>query len=328
MIMATVEEFKSAAVAKKAPVGFPEMLKSYLPEIQRALPKHLSGDRMARIVLTAFRRSPKLAECDPRSVFACVIQASQLGLEPDMLGRSYLIPYGKECTFVPGWKGLVDLVNRAGQATVWTGAVFEGDKFEYQLGDAPFVKHQPGEEDDPDKLTHVYAIGRVKGAEFPNIEVWSIGKVMKHLKRYNKVGNRHYAFSNLEMYARKVCLLQVLKYMPCSADMVAAMSLNDAAETGDQNLSVNDAINGTWVPPVNDDAQDVEYKEQNIKAEPKPEAKTKASGLTLQTLKERFAKCNDLALLKIDFDLIASLPVEDQESANEEYMIGLDRLSR
>jgi hypothetical protein len=39
-------------------------------------------------------------------------------------------------------------------------------------------------------------------------------EVLKHLKTYNKVGGRHYANANennLEMYARKVALLQVLK---------------------------------------------------------------------------------------------------------------------
>lgn len=108
--------------------SFPALLDKFLPEIKRALPKHLDGDRMARIALTAFRRTPKLADCDPRSVFAAVIQASQLGLEPDTLGRSYLVPYKKskkvgkewqeswECNFIPGWRGLVDLVSRAGQA--------------------------------------------------------------------------------------------------------------------------------------------------------------------------------------------------------------------
>ena len=77
-------------VATNQPKDFPAMLKAFLPEIQRALPKHLDGDRMSRIALTAFRRTPKLADCDPRSVFAAVIQASQLGLEPDTLGRAYL----------------------------------------------------------------------------------------------------------------------------------------------------------------------------------------------------------------------------------------------
>ena len=320
--MATIEDFKEKSVAVKKPVGFPEMLKVFLPEIQRALPKHLSGDRMARIALTAFRMNPKLAECDPRSVFACVIQASQLGLEPNMMGRSYLIPYGHECTFVPGWRGLVDLVNRSGQATVWTGAVFEGDKFEYGFGDSPFVKHIPGGEDEPDKLTHVYAIGRVKGCEWPNIEVWTMGKVIKHLKRYNKVGKRHYAWANLEMYARKVAMLKVLKYMPCSADMVAAITLNDAAEIGEQNLSVADAVAGTWTPPEDNDAQDVAYKEGEEQARKPERAQPKAAAqageaLSLDAFTKLCESTDDMDVLKAHAALIEQLPDAAQDAASE-----------
>jgi recombination protein RecT len=70
-----------------------------------------------------------------------------------------------ECQFVPGWKGLMDLMNRSGQGSAWTGAVFEGDDFEYQLGDSPFVRTcPPAAEDNPSKITHFYAIGRAKGA--------------------------------------------------------------------------------------------------------------------------------------------------------------------
>lgn len=74
---------------------FPTLLALWKNEIVRAIPKHLNADRMSRIALTAFRRTPKLSHplCDPRSVFAAVIQASQLGLEIDTLGRAYLVPY-------------------------------------------------------------------------------------------------------------------------------------------------------------------------------------------------------------------------------------------
>lgn len=237
--------------ATKVATDFPAMLKNYLPEIQRALPKHLNGDRMARIALTAFRRSPKLGECDPRSVFAAVIQASQLGLEPDTLGRAFLVPYKGECQFVPGWKGLVDLLNRSGEASAWTGAVFEGDEFDYALGDSPYVKHKPMGESDPAKITHVYAVGRVKNSDYAIIEVWPIARVTKHRDRYNKVGTKHYSYGQWEMYARKVVLLQVLKYLPASAELQQAITLNDAAEIGQQGLTVTDAIEGTWTPVAN-----------------------------------------------------------------------------
>jgi recombination protein RecT len=221
---------------KQSPVaafsGFMEQLK---PQIARALPAHMNADRMARLALTAFSTTPALQECDPKSIAGAIMAAAQIGLEPGINGQGYLIPYKTTCTFVPGWKGLVDLVSRSGRATVWTGAVRDGDKFDYQLGDEPFCKHRPGDEDDDAPFTHVYAIGRVKDAAMPVIEVWSRAKVLKHLAKYNKVGNRHYAKTdenNLEMYARKCALLQVLKYMPSSIELANAIVASHAAEEG------------------------------------------------------------------------------------------------
>lgn len=250
------------SIAAKANT-FPAMLEQFKSEIARALPRHLNPDRMSRIALTAFRRTPKLGECDPRSVFAAVIQASQLGLEPDTLGRAYLIPFKVnkkignrweshyECQFIPGWKGLVELMNRSGQGTAWTGAVYAGDTFEFALGDSPHVKHIPSAEYTEDKLRYVYAIGRPKGCEWPIIEVWPVERILAHRDRYNKVGDKHYSFENLEMYARKVVLLQILKYMPLSPDLVATIELSNAAE-GDagQGLNIEGVIDGSWVPPA------------------------------------------------------------------------------
>lgn len=253
--MATeITELQRGAVATKAaPKDFPAMLERFKPEIARALPSHLNGDRMARIALTAFRRTPKLGDCDPRSVFAAVIQASQLGLEPDTLGRAYLIPYGKECQFIPGWKGLVDLMNRSGQGSVHTGVIFRDQKYKFTDGSRRQLDVlNETALDDPEDITHAYAVGWIKGVENPIIEFWRVDKIKKHRDRYNKVGKKHYSFGNWEMYARKIPLLQVLKYMPCSAELATAIALNDAAEVNRQQLNVSDAIEGTWVPAPDD----------------------------------------------------------------------------
>ena len=81
-------------------------------------------------------------------------------------------------------------------------------------------------------MTYVYAIGRINGSQYPVIEVWSIAKIKRHLARYNKVGDRHYAHTNLEMYARKVALLQVLKYMPASIELQKAIDVSNAVDSG------------------------------------------------------------------------------------------------
>jgi len=282
-------DLKSAVtgVEKKAdasPKDFPAMLNAWLPEIKRALPKHLNGDRMARIALTAFRRTPKLAECDPRSVFAAVIQAAQLGLEPDTLGRSYLIPYKAskkignvwkewyECQFVPGWKGLVDLMNRSGQGSVYTGVIFDDQTYNYKDGSTrELIVSNETNLVDPNRITHAFAVGHVKGGMFPIIELWRMPKVIAHRDRYNKVGSKHYSHENLEMYARKVVLLQVLKYMPCSAELVAAMSLNDDAEMGRQHIDLKDAIEGVYEPVADDVDEDGVVADDASKTPPPPD---------------------------------------------------------
>jgi len=229
---------KSAATGQVAtsPVAkFASFMERLKPQMALALPKHMNADRMTRLALTAFSTTPALQECSPQSIAASVMTAAQLGLEPGIGGQGYLIPYKGTCTFVPGWKGLVDLVARSGRATVWTGVVRAGDDFDYQLGDSPFCRHRPGDSDDGQPFTHVYAIGRVRDATMAVIEVWSRAKVQKHLKQYNKVGGRHYANTdenNFEMYARKVALLQVLKYMPSSIELANAVTVAHASEEG------------------------------------------------------------------------------------------------
>lgn len=235
-----------AAATGKAPanpvVAFSSFMDKFKPQLALALPKHLTADRMARLALTAFSTTPALQSCDPKSIAGAIMIAGQLGLEIGVNGHGFLIPYGRTCTFVPGWKGLQDLVNRSGRATTWTGAVYEGDEFEYRLGDSPFVSHRPGDEDDQRKMTHVYAIGRVNGSNWPIVEVWPMSKVWKHRDKYNKQGQKHYSFRDPEMYARKVALLQVLKYVPSSVEVSNAVAVANASEMGQRTDIIDNCV--------------------------------------------------------------------------------------
>lgn len=214
-----------------------DFMDKYKGQIALALPKHITADRMVRLAMTAFSQNAALQKCDMHSIFASVVIAAQLGLEIGVGGQGYLVPYGGKATFVPGWQGLVDLVSRAGRATVWTGAVYQGDEFDWALGDKPFVKHRPaGDGDSWKDISHVYAIGRVNGSDYPVIEVWTMDRIVRHLKKFNKVGGNHYALKdngqNMEMYARKVALLQVLKYMPKSVEVQRAVDVATVADSG------------------------------------------------------------------------------------------------
>jgi recombination protein RecT len=232
MTSTTLKEVTGGEKPMTPVAQFSNFLDKFKPQLALALPKHMTADRMARLALTQFSSNEKLQQCAPHSIAGAIMNAATLGLEIGVDGQGFLVPYGKTCTFVPGWKGLTDLANRSGRCTVWTGAVFAGDDFDYALGDSPFVRHKPGDETDPRKITHVYAIGRVNGSQWPVIEVWTISKVWKHRDQYNKVGKAHYSFRDPEMYARKVPLLQVLKYMPKSIELAKALAVANAAEEG------------------------------------------------------------------------------------------------
>lgn len=210
--------------------GFMDKLK---PQLSLALPKHLNADRMARLALTAFSTNAKLQECDMMSIAGSIMTAGQLGLEPNVNGAGYLIPYKKTCTFVPGWKGLVDLVARSGRGTVYTGVIFKDQQYTFTDGARrDLVIHNETELVDPNDITHAYAIGWVKDSSMPIIELWTVGKIIKHRDKYNKVGASHYSYRDFEMYARKIPLLQVLKYMPCSVEVANAIAVSHAAEDG------------------------------------------------------------------------------------------------
>lgn len=224
---------KATGVKKNPVVEFGNFMERFKPQLALALPKHMAADRMARLALTAFSTNEKLQSCDAKSIAASIMTAGQLGLEPGVNGAGFLVPYGRTCTFVPGWKGLVDLVARSGRGTVFTGVIFKDQEYTFLDGARrDLIIHNETDLDDPEDITHAYAIGWVKDAAMPVIELWRVSKIAKHRDKYNKVGKNHYSYKDWEMYCRKVPLLQVLKYMPCSIEIVNAIAVNHASESG------------------------------------------------------------------------------------------------
>ena len=97
-----------------------DMIRALEPEIKRALPSVITPERFIRMALSAINNTPKLSECTPMSFIAAMMNAAQLGLEPNTpLGQAYLIPYKNhgtlECQFQLGYKGYIQLAIRSGQ---------------------------------------------------------------------------------------------------------------------------------------------------------------------------------------------------------------------
>ena len=209
-------------------------------EIARCLPKHLTPERITRIALTELRKVPKLQECDPMSFIAAIMQAAQLGLEPGILGSCYLIPFfnsklGKyECTFMPGYRGFLDLARRSGQIiSLVARAVYTNDDFNYQYGLEEKLYHKPTM-DNRGELIAVYAVALLKdgGRQFEVMSRAEIDAIRKMSKsKSGNVWESHY-----EEMAKKTAVRRLFKWLPCSVEIQKAVSLDEQQEVGIQNI--------------------------------------------------------------------------------------------
>lgn len=100
-----------------------DLIKAMEPEIKKALPEVITPERFTRMALSALNTSPKLKECTQMSFLAALMNAAQLGLEPNTpLGQAYLIHNNnkgkQECQFQIGYKGLIDLSYRNPQMQI------------------------------------------------------------------------------------------------------------------------------------------------------------------------------------------------------------------
>lgn len=205
-------------------------------QMMKALPKHLNADRMARVTLTALRNNPRLMQCSQESFLGALMQAAQLGLEPNTpLGQCYLIPYGSDCNFQVGYKGIIDLAYRTGRYEfIYAQEVYPNDRVEVSLGLEPNLIHIPAEEPEgePNRFYAVYKLTN-GGRAF---RVWSRAKIVEHAKKYSKTFAKSGSAwqTSFDSMAKKTVLLDLLKTAPLSPEMADAMGSDDKLIKGRQ----------------------------------------------------------------------------------------------
>jgi len=201
--------------------------------IAQALPRHMTPERMLRIVMTEVRRIPKLQKCSVSSLFSAVVQCSLLGLEPGgSLGHAYLIPYGEECQFIIGYRGMLDLARRSGQVmSVSVHEVYSNDKFDYSFGLEEKLEHKP-HEGDRGSFWGAYAIVRLKDGAY-QFEVMAKNAIEK-ARNSSKAKNNGPWITHYDEMAKKTVLRRLFKYLPISIEFQNAIATDEAAEIGSQ----------------------------------------------------------------------------------------------
>lgn len=231
------------------------LIEQSLKELDKAVPSFMSAERLARIALTTIRLNPKLAECTPESFLGALFQSAQLGLEPNVEGQAYIIPYlnskkvvnsdGKttwvkimEAQFKIGYKGYIELFYRHDSAEhVDMHAVYENDFFECEYGTNANLRHRPAFKNRGEVIAY-YAIAKIKngGSVF---KVIGKDECIEHGKTHSKCYDKEkQCFAKDTPWAKdpnsmckKTVLIQLAKLLPKSIELQKALAMDNTTKS-------------------------------------------------------------------------------------------------
>lgn len=218
-------------------MGMADLIKAMEPEIKKALPSVITPERFTRMALSTLNTTPKLMECSKMSFLGALMNAAQLGLEPNtVLGQAYLIPYrnkgNMECQFQIGYKGLIDLAYRNDKMqNIQAHCVYENDQFEYELGLDSKLKHIPALSD-RGNLILVYAMYKLTNGGY-GFEVMSKEDIDNHAKKYSQSFSSSYSpwKTNYEEMAKKTVVKKLLKYAPIKSDFATSVAQDETIKS-------------------------------------------------------------------------------------------------
>lgn len=227
--LAKIAENTAGESKLKKSMSIADLIRAMEPEIKKALPNVITPERFTRMALSALNITQKLQECTQMSFLAALMNAAQLGLEPNTpLGQAYLIPFNNkgvmECQFQIGYKGLIDLAYRNPQLQIISAqTVYENDDFLYELGLNPKLEHRPTL-GDRGEIRLFYGMFKLKNGGF-GFEVMSKTAIDAYAKEYSKTFDTSFSpwKTNYEAMAKKTVIKKVLKYAPIRADFGRAL---------------------------------------------------------------------------------------------------------
>lgn len=239
-----VEKAKNGA-AGTAVQPLEKMITESVSQLKLALPSHMSGDRLVRIALTTYRMTPKLQQCDPYSFLGALFQSAQLGLEPNVNGESWIIPYFVKgrmmAQFQVGAYGYVKLFwNHQNAVSLQVETVHKQDQFSYDLGRSEIHHCPPPFGEDRGEAIGYYAVaGLANGGRA--VKVMSKSEAVDFAKKFSKCydkekGEFMYGTpwrEHFDAMAQKTVLKQLMKVLPKSVEIQRALTMDETVKTID-----------------------------------------------------------------------------------------------
>lgn len=168
-----------------------------------------------RLFLETCRRSlmrdPELINCDPASFIQAALNCAADGLVPD--GRkAAIVRFKGAAQYMPMYQGLLDIAYRSGQfQSIEAHVVYDGDEFDYDMGDKPFIRHKRPLESTSTAIIGAYAVARTtNGGVFREVMGKADLAKVRAVSRASKGPNVDWPG---EM-ARKAPVRRLWKYLP------------------------------------------------------------------------------------------------------------------
>ena len=229
----------------------PQQLKDTLEKARTqflsVLPKDMNIERLMRGFMLAAVANPKLYDCTWTSILGTVMEAATLGLDfSRAMGQAYAVPYGKECTLIPGYRGLIGLARRSGGVrAVWARNVYGGEDFEIVQGTEERIYHKPRTKGESGEYIGSYEVAVMPdGTTQPE---WMPNDEIEKIRRRSKAKDNGPWVTDTDEMRKKTVVRRLLKYLPMSPELARALEAEDNAEAG---IHASDLIDVTPAPVV------------------------------------------------------------------------------
>jgi recombination protein RecT len=245
-----------------------------------ACPTHLknNAERYVRQFCTQIRMNPKLLQCDYGSLLGAMLTGTALGLDPaPALGEFYLIPYGKECQFQLGYRGMLALAYRGGVKQFSAHAVHEKDDFDYGLGLDPYIKHKPYLAGDRGAVIAYYATAKLPSGDSV-FQIMSKPDVEAHARKYSKAASNGPWKTEFDEMAKKTVAKALFKWIPKSTELALAISKDSGITKMEKEITSQDEVieaevrYPTEVDEPTPNSLEAELKRQSAQKLPAPAA--------------------------------------------------------
>lgn len=235
-----------------------QQLEERANEFRKALPSHISPEKLQRTIVTAATNNPDLLNADRQSLIVAAMKAAQDGLLPDGREAALVIFNNRKkdaqgkwhdhkiVQYMPMVYGLRKKIVQSGEVvSLQTGLVYraemEAGAFIYEIGMEPPIRHRPmldlpGDELTDDKIVAAYSIAKMKDGTVA-VEVMRRGEI-------DRVRNVSMTGSTVDRYgkprdpkgpwvdwfgemARKTVMRRHSKTLPMSGDIIVDVEASE-----------------------------------------------------------------------------------------------------